>query len=159
MRLIVLAASAVFLLTHAQASELTVQRLFEAPSLTGPSPRSLRISPDSSRVTFIRASDTDVQRQNLWEFSLEDGQMRLLVDSAELSSGPEQLSDEELARRERLRISGSKGIVSYDFSSDGKLLLFPVAGDLYVYNLAKRKSIRVTNTEQTETDPKLSPNG
>ncbi|MEM8685208.1 MAG: S9 family peptidase [Pseudomonadota bacterium] len=158
MRLTLLAASAVLSIGSAAADELTVQRLYEAPSLTGPSPRSLRISPDSKRVTFIRASDTDVQRQNLWEFNLEDQQMRLLVDSEELSSGPEQLSDEELARRERLRISGAKGIVSYDFSSDGKALLFPVAGDLYVYNLEQRKSIRVTNTEETETDPKLSPN-
>jgi len=141
------------------ADELTVERLFEAPSLTGPSPRALKISPDSTRVTFIRASDEDVQRQNLWEYRLEDGEMRLLVDSAVLSDGPEVLSDEELARRERMRISGSTGIVSYDFSSDGNTLLIPVAGDLYVYRLDERKSVRVTDTAATETDPKLSPDG
>ena len=131
-----IAASAVFLVTPVVADNtLTVERMFEAPSLSGPSPRQLKISPDSSRVTFIRASESDVQRGDLWEYSLEDNELRLLVDSQELSSGPEQLSDEELARRERLRISGSTGIVGYDFSTDGKQLLFPIAGDLYVYDL------------------------
>lgn len=143
----------------ATADELTVERVFGAPPLNGPAPKALKVSPDSTRVTFIRASDEDVQRQNLWEYRLDDGTMRLLVDSRELSSGPEQLSAEELARRERLRISGTTGIVSYDFSADGTTLLFPVAGDLYVYDLATRTSTRVTDTEETETDPKLSPDG
>ena len=155
-----IAASAAWIATSAMAdSTLTVERMFEAPSLSGPTPSQLKISPDSTRVTFIRASETDVQRGNLWEYSLEDNELRLLVDSNELSRGPEQLSDEELARRERLRISGATGIVSYDFSNDGKLLLFPVAGDLYVYDLERRKSTRITESDETETDPKLSPSG
>ncbi|MDJ0917188.1 MAG: S9 family peptidase [Woeseiaceae bacterium] len=155
-----MAANALFLVATAMADDtLTIERIFEAPGLSGPSPSQLKISPDSSRVTFIRASESDVQRGNLWEYSLDDNELRLLVDSKDLSSGPEQLSDEELARRERLRISGSTGIVGYDFSTDGKLLLFPIAGDLYVYDLERRKSTRITETDETETDPKLSPSG
>lgn len=154
------AALVVLLPAAAMASDsLTVERMFSAPKLSGPTPSRLKISPDSSRVTFLRASDTDVNRQNLWEYSLADNELRMLVDSAEVSSGPERLSDEELARRERMRVAGTTGIVSYDFSDDGRLLLFPVAGDLYVYDLGKRKSIQVTDTDETETDPKLSPSG
>ena len=71
----------------------------------------------------------------------------------------EVLSAEELARRERLRIAGQRGIVSYHFSPDGQSLLFPLSGDLYLYNLESRSSRRLTDTESGETDPKFSATG
>jgi dipeptidyl-peptidase-4 len=96
---------------------------------------------------------------DLWEFNLADQEMRLLVDSTALISGEEDLSEEELARRERLRIVGQRGIVSYKFSPDGKRLLFPLSGDLYLYDLESRETQRLTETDAGETDPKFSSTG
>ena len=48
----------------------------------------------------------------------------------------EQLSDAEKARRERARTASLKGIIDYGFSPDGVKLLFPLNGELFLYDLA-----------------------
>jgi dipeptidyl-peptidase-4 len=140
-------------------AELDIERLFGAPDLDGPSPGGVKISPDSTRVTFLRGKDTDPLQKDLWEFNLEDEAMRLLVDSTALIPGEEELSEEELARRERLRIVGQRGIVNYRFSPDGKRLLFPLGGDLYLYDLDTQQTGRLTETDAGDTDPKFSSTG
>ena len=94
----------------------------------------------------------------MWEYNLADKQHRLLVDSNDIFSGPETLSDEEKARRERQRIYGS-GIMEYTFSSDGTALLFPLNGDVYYYSLTDQAARRITETPEFETDVKFSPKG
>ena len=138
---------------------LEIERLYAAPDLDGPSPLGVKISPDSSRVTFLRGKETDPLQMDLWEYNLADREMRLLVDSTALVPGDETLSEEELARRERLRIVGQRGIVSYRFSPDGNRLLFPLSGDLFLYDLERRETRQLTATEPGETDPKFSATG
>ena len=141
-----------------QAKPLSLERIFDDPSLSGKSPVQLKFSPDGSRVTYLQGKTDDYNRYDLWEYNLEDNTNRVLVDSAELFSGPENLSDEEKARRERQRIFG-KGILEYTWSTDGKALLFPLNGDLYYYDLASAKSKKLTNTVAFETDARFSPKG
>jgi dipeptidyl-peptidase-4 len=138
---------------------LDIERIYASPDLAGPAPRAVKISPDSTRVSFLRGKESDRQQLDLWEYNLEDSEVRLLVDSQGLIAGPEDVSEEELARRERLRIVGQRGIVSYQFSPDGSALLFPLSSDLFLYEIATRKTRRLTATEAGETDPKFSPDG
>ena len=138
---------------------LDIARLFAAPDLDGPSPKGVKISPDSTRVTFLRGKQTDPLQMDLWEYNIADAEMRLLVDSTALVAGDEALSEEELARRERLRIVGQRGIVSYHFAPDGNRLLFPLSGDLFLYDLSARETRQLTDTEAGETDPKFSSTG
>jgi dipeptidyl-peptidase-4 len=62
------------------------------------------------------------------------GEERLLVDSPSLQCRPEHLSDAEKARRERQRTAALSGIVEYQWSADGHTLLFPLGGELYLYD-------------------------
>ena len=142
-----------------EPAALDIDRLFESPDLSGPQPRGLKISPDSSRVTFLRGKEDDRLQMDLWEYHLGEGKIRLLVDSTDLVAGPENLSEEEQARRERLRIVDQRGIVSYQFSPDGGSLLFPLNGDLYLYTLATGEVRQLTATDAGEIDPKFSPEG
>src|SRR5690606_31664245 len=89
------------------------------------------------------------------------GSARMLVDSRQLVGDDEKLSAEEEARRERQRTASLRGIVEYQFSSDGKRLLIPLGGDLYLYDLdAKAEPVtRLTRSESYETDAKFSPGG
>ena len=112
---------------HSESS-LSIERIFQPPSLQGSSQRKLQVSPDGKRVTFLQGKKTDYERLDLWEYDIKSAKTQLLFDSDDLSTGPEILSDEEKARRERMRLSGS-GIVSYQWSTDGKALLFPLSGD------------------------------
>ena len=66
--------------------------------------------------------------------------------------------DEEKARRERMRLSGS-GIVSYQWSDDGTALLFPLGGDVYYHKLGEKGAKQLLDTDAFETDIKLSPKG
>ncbi|RCU45642.1 S9 family peptidase [Corallincola holothuriorum] len=141
-----------------QAEMLSVDRIFSDPSLSGTPPKKLQLAPDGSQVSFIRPREDDYNAYDLWSYHLETGKTAKLVDAAELTGGAETLSDEEKARRERQRIFGS-GILEYQWSPDSKTLLFPLAGDLYLYQLTEQKSLQLVKTDAFETDAKVSPNG
>ncbi|MET1256516.1 S9 family peptidase [Aliikangiella maris] len=140
------------------AKKLDVERIYSSPSLSGASMRGLQISPDGNRVTFLKGKDSDYERLDLWEYNIQTQQTKLLFDSDDLHSGKEALSDEEKARRERMRLSGS-GIVSYQWSKDGTALLFPLAGDIYYYKVGDKKARKIISTPEFETDVRFSPKG
>ena len=142
----------------AQAEKISIDRIFSSPALNGTTPKSLKFSPDGSRVTYLQGKASDKNRYDLWEYNLASKEHRLLVDSAALFSGTETLSDEEKARRERQRVYGF-GIIEYTFANNGNALLFPLNGDIYYYNLADKKAKRLTETAEFETDARFSPKG
>jgi len=144
--------------SHSYSETLTIERMFASPALEGSAPRNLKVSPDGKRVTFLQGKTSDYERLDLWEYDLKTKKIQMLFNSDDLSSGPEELSDEEKARRERMRLSGS-GIVSYEWSKDGKALLFPLGGDLYYFKLGDKKALQLLDTPEFETDFKLSPQG
>ena len=149
--------------TMASAEKLTLEALAGNEPLSGPSLRASKVSPDGSRVTFLRGKDDNRFRLDLWEYHIASGETRLLVDADWiLPPGSEVLSDAEKARRERQRISDISGIIDYAFSPDGRRLLFPMGGELYLYDLSKsgKEAVRkLTNGGGFATDPKLSPKG
>ena len=133
--------------------KLTPEILYSGASLSGPSLRSPKISPDGSFVTVLQGREDDAEQQDLWAYDLESGEGRLLVSSTDILGAPEELSLEEKNRRERLREYGS-GIVSYSWAGDS-LLLFPLGGDIYLYDLVSQEARQVTATKGFETDPKV----
>ena len=108
------------------AEQLTIERIFASPPLAGTQPRSLKMAPDGSRVTFLRGKDDDQFRLDLWEFNIADRETRLLVDSAVVLPEEGELSDEEKARRERQRIAQFSGIVQYQWTADGQCDPVPI---------------------------------
>jgi dipeptidyl-peptidase-4 len=81
----------------------------------------------------------------------------MLVDSAKIGTGAE-ISEEEKMRRERARIAGTKGITSYEWAPDGRALLVPIDGDLYLAALDGSVR-RLTETKETEVDARVSEGG
>ncbi len=156
-------ALAMMLATPAvHAEKLTLEAITGSAPLSGPTLMKPKVAPDGSRVTFLRGKDSDRNQLDLWEYDIASGQTRLLVDSKVVLPGTETLSDEEKARRERQRIAAMSGIVDYQWSPDAKTLLFPLGGELYLYDLGKqgREAVRqLTRGEGFATDPKISPKG
>jgi dipeptidyl-peptidase 4 len=148
--------------TGASGAELTIDRLFDAPALAGPTIVGLKISPDGSRVTYLKGKADDKDRLDLWEYNIHDGQARVLVDSKALAPKQEKLSDEELGRRERQRTAALSGILEYTFAPSGDAVLFPLGGKLYYYQLAKQKAkpaVELIDTHGFVTDATVSPAG
>ena len=139
---------------------LSLERLEASPSLSGPSPRLVKYSPDGSRVSFLKAREEDAARFDLWAFDVATGEASMLVDSKWLEPDDVALSEEEKALRERKRIAGSKGIVSYDWGGADHILV-PLGGDLYLVTLGDNdpQTRRLTETEAFEYDARVSPAG
>lgn len=141
----------------AQAERLTLERIFADPALSGPTPRMLRLSPDGRLATLLRNRPDDRDRYDLWAVDTTTGEARMLVDSARLGTGA-ALSEEEMMRRERARLSGVRGIVSYAWAPDGRSILVPLDGDLYLAGIDGDVR-RITATPQTELDAQVSRTG
>jgi len=149
--------NASFIVTSPGDGKLTPERVNASPSISGKTLRSPAISPDGSIVSVLQGRADNANQQDLWAYDLETGKGRLLVSSTELLSGPEALSEEEKNRRERAREYGS-GIISYKWVDDS-LLLFPLGGDLYSYDISTQTSRQITATKGFEIDAKVSRTG
>ena len=136
---------------------LTLERIFGSPSLNGPSPRLAKLSPDGRYLTMLRPRPDDRERFDLWALEIDTGRNWMLVDSTSLGTSGE-LSEAERMQRERARIGGTKGIVAYDWSPDGRTILVPLDGDIFVADLNGAIG-RLTETESGELDATVSPKG
>jgi dipeptidyl-peptidase-4 len=134
---------------------LTLARVFGNPDLSGSQTRALKLSPDGTLLTYLKPRADEKERLDLWARNTRTGAERMLVDSKSVGSGAE-LSEAEKMQRERARIGGSKGIVAYDWAPDGKSILVPLDGDLYLAGLDGNVR-RLTNTPGGELNPVVSP--
>jgi len=153
-------------------TELTLERLYAAPSLSGPTPQGVKYSPDGQRVTFIQARADEADRYDLWQYEIPTGHTSMLVDSKILEPEVVELSEEEKALRERKRIAGRKGIVSYDWGTADTILV-PIGGDLHLVNVPPVRKLgedragpypeatsrQLTKTNAFEYDARVSPGG
>ncbi|MBL4661946.1 MAG: S9 family peptidase [Alcanivoracaceae bacterium] len=149
----------IIMMNTALAKDLTIERIFSSPSLSGVPMRSVMFSPDGVRVTFLQGKADDKDQFDLWQYHIESGKKLILVDSKVLLPEGEKLSAEEKARRERQRTASFTGIVEYSWSQDGAQILFPLSGNLFVYNLLTKAVQQVTDSEDFDTDARFSPNG
>ncbi len=117
-----------------------------------------KITPGNKAVLFLR-SEARVPRLRLYEFDVASGQTKeLLTPEQVLKGAAENLSPEEKARRERMRVSVG-GFTDFQLSQDGNLILLPLSGKLYVYDRAKGSVRELATGPGTLLDPKFSPDG
>jgi dipeptidyl-peptidase 4 len=137
--------------------KLTLEQIFASPPISGTTPRLLKLSPDGRYASMLRPRTEDRERFDLWAMDTGTGQLRMLIDSTKIGGG--EISEAEKMRRERARVGGSKGIVEYEWAPDGRSVLAPVDGDLYLADVSTGAIRRLTNTPQTEIDSHVSEGG
>ena len=149
---------------QAQApAALSLERVFADPPLQGRLPRQAEVSPDGRWVSYLRPSERDSEQLELWAQPAAGGAPRKLVGAEQVLGGRAlQLSEAERMALERKRISQG-GITAYQWCGrDGRSLLFPLSGDLYLVRLSEQgpQALRLTQDEQVpEQDPSCSPDG
>ena len=156
-----LAAQAPFTAALAQSADpavLTPERVFANPSLAGPVARGVSLSPDGELVAFLRSREDDVDVLDLWAAPTGEGEPFKLIDARALVPDAGELSEAEKARRERMRIS-QRGVVEYSWDEQGRYILAPLEGDVFLAERAGGAVRRLTETEADEIDAKVSPKG
>jgi dipeptidyl-peptidase-4 len=142
----------------AHAEKLTAERVFSDPDLNGPTARGVKLSPDGELVTYLKSRPEDQNAQDLWAAPVKGGEPFRLIDSKALEPEQKALSEAEKARRERQRIT-QHGVVEYAWDDQGRFILVPLDGDLWLAERASGKVRRLTNTPGDEIDAKVSPKG
>ena len=143
---------------QAPSNILTPERVFASPSLNGPVAKGVSLSPDGQLVAFLRSREDDVDVQDLWAAPTGPGEPYKLIDARALVPDAGELSEAEKARRERMRIS-ARGVVDYSWDQQGRYILAPLEGDIFLANRADGKVRRLTETPADEIDAKVSPKG
>jgi dipeptidyl-peptidase-4 len=158
MKFIIAAVAASMSLSVAHAEVLTPERVFASPDLSGPQARGVALAPDGSAVTYLKAKADDVDVTDLWIADVKGGAPHMLIDGRALSPGDHELSEAEKSRRERLGLK-THGVVEYHWDEQGKYILAPVQGDLWLHERTSGKTRRLTQTPGDEVDGKISPKG
>lgn len=120
-------------------------------------PHDIRPTEDGKHVFFLRAKAEDA-RQSLYEVDLTRNQeVEVLSPETLLGDKAENLTKEERARRERMRITTS-GLTSYEATKDGNDVVAVLSGRLFHWS---RKTGTTTELETGDgaVDPHLSPDG
>ncbi|MEV4437999.1 alpha/beta fold hydrolase [Streptomyces sp. NPDC049577] len=121
-------------------------------------PRAFTVSPDGSRVVFLRSRGGTDRTGVLWVLDLDSGREYPAADPAVLLGGAdEELSAEERARRERTR-EGSAGVVGYAVDATAELAAFSLSGRLFVAEL-RGGTARELPVPGPVVDPRPSPDG
>lgn len=144
--------------TLGRADRLTPERVYANPDLSGPRARGVKLSPDGTVVTYLKAKPDNQRMTDLWAADVKGGAPRLLVDGRALIPEGRELSEAEKSRRERQGIQSS-GVVDYAWDEQGRFIVVPVEGDIWLFERAGAKVRRLTDTPKDEIDAKVSPKG
>ncbi|MGW3159756.1 prolyl oligopeptidase family serine peptidase [Streptomyces sp. NPDC001089] len=121
-------------------------------------PRAFTVSPDGSRVVFLRSPSGTDRANRLWVLDVADGRERVAADPAALLGGAgEHLSAAERARRERSR-EGGAGVVGYATDDAVELASFALSGRLFTAEL-RAGTARELRVPGPVIDPRPSPDG
>jgi dipeptidyl-peptidase-4 len=134
------------------------RRYARTQRFTSGAPRAFTVSPDGSRVVFLRSPSGTERANQLWVLDVQEGGERAVADPAALLGGAsERLSPEERARRERSR-EGGAGIVGYATDTAAELACFTLSGRLFTAEL-RAGTTRELPVPGPVIDPRPSPDG
>ena len=113
-------------------------------------------APDGRSVLFLRSGARDTTLR-LLAMDLATGRTSEVISPESLLKGAaERLSPEEKARRERQRET-HRGFTSFQCSADGRKILLPLAGRVYVVTRSDGAVLELPG--QGWIDPRFSPDG
>ncbi len=132
-------------------------------------PRSFAVSPDGSRIAYLRSRDGSDPATCLWVLDVpsepaDPGAERLVADPLDLAGSRDDAAwldepEEELARRERSR-ENAGGVVAFATDAAGTIAAFALAGQVYVAGLTHGGGEpRPAGAASPAIDPRPDPTG
>jgi dipeptidyl-peptidase-4 len=121
-------------------------------------PRSFEISPDGSRVAFLRSQGGDDPVTCLWVLDTGTGTERLVADPAKAGTPAAAMTDAERAIRERTR-ERAAGITGFATDTALTVAAFALAGRVYLADLTGDAAPRAIPAQVPAFDPRPDPAG
>jgi dipeptidyl-peptidase 4 len=134
------------------AGQLTVERIYGSPPLSGQLTQGIEWAPDGKRLSYF-AESADGKGQELWTMEAATGARKVLLDAATLRSVTQPEKEKAVQATGLGRVSEQ----SYLWAPDGRSLLFRGSDSLAVLDLATLKRKQLVSGDQEIEDPKFSP--
>jgi len=139
-----------------QGKELTVERIYGQPSLSGTLTTGLQWSPDGKLVSYFhRSGEGREARTDLWVLEVASGQRRVLVGAEKLQTF---LPPQPQAGGQQTGL-GRFPAQRYFWAPGSSALLFVAQGNLYWFDLKAQTATALTRGTAPIEDPKISPDG
>jgi len=143
---------------NTEPSRISLEEVAATDGYTLGRPFAVRPLSDGRTALFLRSPGDD-RTSDLWTLDVETGREEKLLSARDLlGGGDEELSEDEKARRERLRIRTS-GFTGYQLTKAEDRILVKLSGDVYVVERGSGHWGRVELPDGTVIDPRWRPDG
>ncbi len=140
----------------APAGELTVDRIFSQPSLSGRLTRGLAWTPDGKKITFLDSDGSGKDaRTELWALDPSSGERSLLISSDQL----ETILPAPPDRQSQATGAGRHVPSQYQWAPGGAALLFEGPRALAWFDLTTHTGRSLVSGKEGLSDVKISPDG
>lgn len=133
--------------------DLTVQRIYSSPSLSGETLRGLEWTPDGTRLSYFRPAQNGQDRADLIVVDAKTGHSRVLVPADKVASLMPRATTQVAQRTGFGRMPEAR----YLWSPNDKSLLFIGGGNLVLFNTESGTAKNLVSGNQPVGDPKFSP--
>ncbi|MBZ5527774.1 MAG: S9 family peptidase [Acidobacteriia bacterium] len=141
----------------APGKELTVERIWGQPSLSGQLLNGLAWSPDGQRLVYFQKSGAGSKesRTELWVIEAASGERRLLLSAEKLAA----LLPPDSSQPTQATGLGRRAPARCQWSPQGDALLFDGPTSLVWYDLKTQSARPLVSGKEPLADPKISPDG
>jgi len=138
----------------AESRQLTVDRIYSQPSLSGHLTRGIAWSPDGKRLTYLetKGSSKDAKTE-LWVLDPSSGERSLLISSDKLDT----ILPPPATNKSQATGAGRLAPSQYQWAPNGEALLFEGANALAWFDLKTQSGRVLTSSKEEITDVKISP--
>ena len=140
----------------ANSQELTIDRIYGQPSLSGRLTRGVAWTPDGKKISFFEAKGQGKEaKTELWEMDAATGERTLLVNAEKLES----ILPAPAGNTSQATGAGRHAPAQYQWAPGGDALLFEGANSLAWFDLKNQSGRVLVSGKDDLTDVKVSPDG
>ena len=137
-----------------QAGQLTVDRIYSQPSLSGRLTRGIAWAPDGKRLTYLDTQGTGKDaKTELWAMDLASGQLSVLIPSDKLDT----IFPASAAKQSQATGAGRHAPSQYQWAPNGEGLVFEGPDALAWYDLKTQTGRVLVSSKEEMSDVKISP--
>ena len=149
-------AAMAYVCASAQSKQLTVERIYSQPSLSGRLTRGLAWTPDGKTLSYFETTGSGRNAKTaLWGISAATGEKKEIVAADKLESAlPEDKSKPTQATG-----LGRRAPAEYQWAPSGEAILFVGPNSLSWYDVRAQQAKAIVTGNESIADAKISPDG